>query len=300
MPRRSLRSWLGYGNFPTNASLASDRQGELLGSYLKLARTQFIHGRTEAALDTYGKALVVAERLSAPAALIGSIHDGIGDILAAQGDVAGALASYRAELATTLVNSIDDLPVQRRLSVIYTKIGDAFRTQGEFLQAESHYLSALAISKRLVMEQSGDLDAQWDVALAYGRIGSVFIAQDNQTAAAENYHAALSIAERLAKADPADASRQVDLARAHWALLVLDAPPARPQRLQFVIGTLRELKRKDQLTPEGASLLSSAEELWSIAKGPGENLPSTGEFERARGKRPAIWSRLFSGRSRAK
>ena len=76
------------------------RQGEreLLASYLKMGEAQLNSGRHGEALGTYKKALALSQRLQAPGILIGGIHDSIGDILMAQGDLGGALASHQAAL----------------------------------------------------------------------------------------------------------------------------------------------------------------------------------------------------------
>ena len=81
-----------------------------------------------------------------------SSYDRIGDVQVAQGDLAGALKSYRDSLAI-----IDRLAKsdpgnagwQRDLSVSYEKIGDVQVAQGDLPGALKSYRDSLAITDRL-------------------------------------------------------------------------------------------------------------------------------------------------------
>ncbi|MBV9491714.1 MAG: tetratricopeptide repeat protein, partial [Verrucomicrobia bacterium] len=100
-----------------------------------------------------------------------------GQVLAAQGDLAGALQNYRQALAIREKLARQD-PAnagwQRDLSVSYNKVGDVLRDQGDLAGALQNCRQALAIAEKLARQ--GPSNAQWqgDLAFASWRVGTLW------------------------------------------------------------------------------------------------------------------------------
>ena len=138
----------------------------------------------------------------------------IGDVQVAQGDLAGALKSYRDGLAI-----IDRLAKsdpgnagwQRDLSVSYDKVGDVQVAQGDLAGALKSYRDSLAIADRLAQSDPGNAGWQRDLSVSYEKIGDVQVAQGDLAGALKSYRDGLAITDRLAKSDPGNAGWQRDL-----------------------------------------------------------------------------------------
>ena len=77
-------------------------------------------------------------------------YDKVGDVQVAQGDLAGALKSYRDSLAITERLAKSDpgnAGWQRDLSVSYNKVGDVQMAQGDLAGALKSYRDGLAIAR---------------------------------------------------------------------------------------------------------------------------------------------------------
>ena len=93
-----------------------------------------------------------------------------------QGDLAGALKSYRDSLATRdrLAKSDPGNAGWRRdLYVSDIKIGDVQRAQGDLVGALTSYRNGLAIIDRLAQSDRGNADWQRDLSASYDRVGDV-------------------------------------------------------------------------------------------------------------------------------
>ena len=107
-----------------------------------------------------------------------------------QGDLAGALKSYRDSLAI-----IDRLAKsdpgnagwQRDLSVSYEKIGDVQVAQGDLAGALKSYRDSLAIIDRLAKSDPGNAGWQRDLSVSYEKIGDVQVAQGDLAGALKSY-----------------------------------------------------------------------------------------------------------------
>ena len=114
----------------------------------------------------------------------------------AQGDLAGALKSYRDSLAI-----IDRLAKsdpgntgwQRDLSVSYEKVGDVQVAQGDLAGALKSYRDSLAISERLAKSDPGNAGWQRDLSVSYEKVGDVQVAQGDLAGALKSYRDSLAI-----------------------------------------------------------------------------------------------------------
>ncbi|MDP7099273.1 MAG: hypothetical protein QF511_12340 [Rhodospirillales bacterium] len=145
----------------------------------------------------------------------------IGDVRVAQGDLSGALESYRALMAIgeRLAKADPDNAGWRRdLSVSHIKIGGVQVAQGDLSGALKSYRASMAIAERLAKADPDNAGWQRDLSVSHDRIGDVQVAQGDLSGALESYRASMAIAERLAKADPDNAGWQADLAASHGKL----------------------------------------------------------------------------------
>ena len=118
-------------------------------------------------------------------------HNKIGDVLVAQGDLPGAMESYRASLAIRERLAKSDpgsaggrgsattLGWQRDLSVSHEKIGDVLVAQGDLPGALESYRARHAIAERLAKSDPGNAGWQRDLSVSHNKIGDVQVAQGN-------------------------------------------------------------------------------------------------------------------------
>ena len=140
--------------------------------------------------------------------------DRIGDVQVAQGDLAGALKSYRDSLAIVdrlAQSDPGNAGWQRDLSVSYEKIGDVQVAQGDLAGALKSYRDSLAITDRLAQSDPGNAGWQRDLSVSYDKIGDVQVAQGDLAGALKSYRDSLAIGDRLAQSDPGNAGWQRDL-----------------------------------------------------------------------------------------
>ena len=79
-------------------------------------------------------------------------YDKVGDVQSAQGDLAGALKSYRDSLGIAEKLAKQDpgnAGWQRDLSVSYNKVGDVQSAQGDLAGALKSYRDSLGIAEKL-------------------------------------------------------------------------------------------------------------------------------------------------------
>ena len=145
-------------------------------------------------------------------------HNKVGDVLKAQGDLAGALKAYRDSLAIAERLSQSDPSNAgwlRDLSVSHNKVGDVLKAQGDLAGALKAYRDSLAIAERL--SQSDPSNAGWlrDLSVSHDRIGDVLLAQGDLAGALKAYRDSLAIRERLSQSDPSNAGWLRDLSVSH-------------------------------------------------------------------------------------
>ena len=137
----------------------------------------------------------------------------------AQGDLAGALKSYRDSLGIREKLAKQDpgnAGWQRDLSVSYDRVGDVQRAQGDLAGALKSYRDSLGIREKLAKQDPGNAGWQRDLSLSYQRVGDVQSAQGDLAGALKSYRDSLGIREKLAKQDPGNARWQGDLAWVSW------------------------------------------------------------------------------------
>ena len=130
----------------------------------------------------------------------------------AQGDLAGALASYRDSLAISERLAKSDpgnAGWQHDLAVSYDRIGDvlvgARRPCG---RAEVLPATASPSFDRLAKSDPGNAGWQRDLSVSYEKIGDVQVAQGDLAGALQSYRDSLAIRDQLAKSDPNNAGWQ--------------------------------------------------------------------------------------------
>ena len=139
----------------------------------------------------------------------------VGEVLVAQGDLAGAQRAYRAslEIAERLAAlEPRDAGWQRDLAASRSKVGEALVTQGDLAGAQRAYRASLEIAQRLAASNPDNAGWQRDLSVSHRQVGEVLVAQGDLAGALRAYRAAQEIAERLAALEPGNAERQRDLA----------------------------------------------------------------------------------------
>jgi tetratricopeptide (TPR) repeat protein len=145
-------------------------------------------------------------------------YNKIGDVQEAQGDLAGALTSYRDSLAIIdrlAQSDPGNATWQRDLSVAYSRIGDVQMVQGDRAGALTSYRDSFAIIDRLAQSDPGNASWQRDLSVSYSRIGDVQVAQGDRAGALTSYRDSFAIRERLAQSDPGNPGWQRDIAVSH-------------------------------------------------------------------------------------
>jgi len=139
----------------------------------------------------------------------------IGNVQVKQGDLAGALASYRKSFATfDQLTKTDLYNAERRheLSVLHQKnrrrSGSARRPYG----CARLHRNSLAIWERLTKLDSANMDWQRGVLVGSPKIGSLYLAQHDLEEALGSFFDSFAVAERLTSSDPGNATWQRDLA----------------------------------------------------------------------------------------
>ena len=102
----------------------------------------------------------------------------------AQGDLAGALKSYRDSVAIREKLSKQDpgnAGWQRELSVSYNNVGDVQRDQGDLAGALKSYRDTLAILEKLAKQDPGNAGWQADFAFSCWQTGTTLARSDPQS-----------------------------------------------------------------------------------------------------------------------
>ena len=145
-------------------------------------------------------------------------HDQMGDVLRAQGDLAGALVAHREALALSQrLASADPSNAgwQHDLAASHDRMGDVLSAQGDLAGALVAYREALAVSQRLASADPSNADWQYDLYASHQRIGTVLRAQGDLAGALQAHRESLVISQPLALADPSHAGWQRGLSLSH-------------------------------------------------------------------------------------
>ncbi|MHC4550166.1 MAG: serine/threonine-protein kinase [Planctomycetota bacterium] len=142
----------------------------------------------------------------------------VGDVLTAQGNLAGALESYRAAhaLAQHLVAlEPDHAPWQMNLCATFTRIGQALQKQGDLAAALASLRDALAINRRLVKRDPSNQLWQRELNTGLSAVANVLWDQGNSRDTLEVYQEALAVIQRVVERDPSNVQWRHDLSSAH-------------------------------------------------------------------------------------
>ena len=180
---------------------------------LGLGNAAMAGGTLQEADQAFRRTIELARRTGNERALAVGLNS-LGDVLVAQGDLAGALKSYRDALVIVerLAKSDPGNAIwQRDLAVSFDRIGNVQVEQGELAGALKSYRDGLAIKERLAKSDPGNTIWQRDLAVTFDRVGDAQVAQGDLAGALKSYGDALAIAERLVRSDPGQAAWQREL-----------------------------------------------------------------------------------------
>lgn len=145
-------------------------------------------------------------------------HSSAGVVLQAQGDLDGALASFRAALAIgNKLAALDPRNTrwQQDLSASHRNIGAVLRAQGERAGALASYRAALAINEKLAAVEPHNTEWQRNLSLSHGNICDLLLTQGDLAGARASCRAALAVNEALAAADPHNTQWQRGVSVSH-------------------------------------------------------------------------------------
>ena len=138
----------------------------------------------------------------------------LGDVQMAQGNIAGALKSYEADLAIADQLAKSDpgnAGWQRDLSVSYNKIGDVQVAQGDLAGALKSFQDSHAIRDKLAKADPGHTGWQRDLAATFSNLASVHWQSGDSAKARDLLRQGQSIMARMTKLSPDNT---------HWAQLL--------------------------------------------------------------------------------
>ena len=222
-------------------SLAQEAQGdaslqrELVAAYLKVGNVQGNPsnanlGDTAGALESYRKALAIAERLTAAdpsdaqsRRFVGVISEKMCDTQAATGDTAGAVESQRRSLSIfkAIADAAPaDAAARQSLAISYVKLGDVlgnanFTNAGDEAGAMQSYRSSAEILESLYAADPGNARTRRLLGLIYERLGTMLEPAGRVDEALETYRRSRAIREPLAADFPHDTDAIRDAAIAH-------------------------------------------------------------------------------------
>ena len=104
--------------------------------------------------------------------------NGRGDVLVDQGNLTGALESYRGSLGIRdrlAKADPNNAGWQRDLSVSYEKVGDVLVAQGNLTGALESYRGSLGIADRLAKADPNNAGWQADLAASHGKLGQLYV-----------------------------------------------------------------------------------------------------------------------------
>jgi non-specific serine/threonine protein kinase/serine/threonine-protein kinase len=216
-------------------SLAAEAQGdvslqrELVSAYVKVGNVQGNPnnanlGDTTGALQSYRKALLIAQRLAASAPQtqrpLAIVREKMGDVLAATGDIPSAVKS--AQMSLAIFKGIADAApadaaARQSLGISYIKLGDVlgnpnFPNAADITGAITSYQSSLAIWQSLQAADASNAKVRRFLGVVHERLGTMAETQDRSADALDHFRHSLEIREELATADPADTDAVRDAA----------------------------------------------------------------------------------------
>ncbi|MFK8030605.1 MAG: protein kinase [Gammaproteobacteria bacterium] len=201
-------------------SKAYKRLGDVLGN-----PTNANLGDVGSSVDSYNKALVIAQQLSSGVQDDPSIerhkaivHEKLGDVLAWTGDFDGALehSAKSMELFESLVgNSPDNAIAIQSVSISGVKRGDllghpSFPNVGRTAEALKSYQQALATIEPLAKKEPVSKTTMRYYALAHERVGTMLSLNEDFEQALVNFETSLAIRQEMVADDPANTNARRD------------------------------------------------------------------------------------------
>jgi tetratricopeptide (TPR) repeat protein len=175
--------------------------------YAILALTHAYNGELELALEVFDRGRVIQEALVSlePGNLegmenLGSIYDGIGNVLRYQGRGEEALERFRQaeeSYAAAVAAAPSDVRYRYALATAKGRRGETLLALGQLPQAQRVFQEALGIMQRLVATDPSDSRWQQELALGHGRLASSLMEQGNLIEAAANLGRAITVEETL-------------------------------------------------------------------------------------------------------
>ena len=176
-------------------------------------------------------------------------HNKIGDVLVAQGDLPGALKSFRDGLAIAdrlAKSDPGNAGWQFDLGISNERVGNVQIAQGDLSAALASYQARHAIISQLAKSDPGNARWQRDLAISNERLGDIYRDQGNQGEARQAFERALAAYGELISRNPGDVQSQVFSVVPRWRLAALDPPRARV-RLEAALAILRPLAEANRL-----------------------------------------------------
>jgi serine/threonine protein kinase len=271
---------------------------ELSTAYVKLGDAQGLPefanlGDTAGALQSYGKAMAIRERLAAEAPAdpraaqqVATIHNRIGRMLRARGDVLAALEHHRQALriAEDAARGLGDVASRRRLVTGHWELCNAFVLMGDAGQALREARAGLAVARQLLAESpSADTRAVYAAPLECE--GDALALQGDATGALARFLESSQVSQELASDDPLDAQSMLDAVnldvKAGQALAALGRTAEARSRLDRAIQGAERLVAIDARDIEGELALAEARRASADLTALAAPRAAVAEYERA-------------------
>jgi tetratricopeptide (TPR) repeat protein len=139
---------------------------------------------------------------------------GLGDAAKDTESLASALASYEAALSefrTLLKSDPGNQYLERDISIVRTRIGDALASLGRGREALAHQQESLAILERLTATDPARASLQRGLAVMLDRVGDRLAELGNRSEALAHHERMLAVVEKLAAAAPGSRDLQREL-----------------------------------------------------------------------------------------
>ena len=133
----------------------------------------------------------------------------IGDVLAVQGDIPGAIIAYKEALRTAHTSTnVSDLRVQ---AIAYSKIAESQQAQGILTESLNAFKESHAILKGLAVNYPPNTEHQRDISICEDSIGELLYAQGDLAAARSAFERSFDIRKHLTTLDPSNTQWQHDV-----------------------------------------------------------------------------------------
>jgi tetratricopeptide (TPR) repeat protein len=187
----------------------------------------------------------------------------VGETLAMQSDLAGALAAYResAVIARKLYATTPDKPEARRaLLASLNGVGDLLRAdwdRRDLVEALTVYQESAEIAGKMLLKDASDLSVRKRLAEAASRAGDLQRARRNAAGAVDSYREALHQARWIAKEETDNIGVDIQVALLLYKLAYVGDDPR--GRLTEAVQILRRMKSQNRLPQSEQATLNEFE-----------------------------------------